>query len=89
MSITEIRIIIILKKKLRKAWKKKEGGSQAESKVAKTGEREKRNGEGGFCLRYGSGRHDLIIYSNSHYVCSMMYVHFRQRKRTLRNMDAL
>lgn len=30
----------------------KEEGSEAESKVAKT---EKRNGEGGFCLRYESG----------------------------------
>ena len=58
---------------------KKEGGLQAESKVAKTGKREKRNGEGGFCLRYGSGRYELIIYSDSYYLCSTMYVHFRQK----------
>lgn len=42
-----ITIIILKKLKAKKVLgKKKEGGLQAESKVAKTGKREKRNGEG-------------------------------------------
>jgi len=61
-----------LGKKRREVYKQK-------VKWLKQGNREERYGEGGFCLRYGSGRYELIIYSDSYYVCSLMYVHFRQK----------